>query len=348
MGHIRQRELKEGGTRYQAEIRLKGHPTLTASFGRKTDAKAWIQKTEADIRAGRHQLYSEGGRHTFKEAIERYRREQKIPKWKSAHLEWWGDNLGHLYLQDIRPAIITEKKQKLLTTLNSKGKFRTPATCNRYLATLSHLLSICTKEWEWLSENPMKKISREKEPRGRTRFLSADERRRLLESCYKSDNELLPLFVILLLSTGCRYNEIRNLRWPDIDLVRGRITLRETKNGEIRSVPLRGLGLELLRKRSAECNSIGYVFVLKRQSHPMDPRRTLKTAIKRAGLKDMRPHDFRHSYASELLAHGLSLVEIGHLLGHKSVSMTKRYAHLVESRSIDAVEKMSEQIFKRT
>jgi len=63
-------------------------------------------------------------------------------------------------------------------------------------------------------------------------------------------------------------------------------------------------------------------------------------------LKDLRPHDCRHCYATEMLAQGLSLGEIGHLLGHRSVSQTRRYSHLIESRSIDAVSKMSEQIFR--
>ena len=171
MGHIRQRELKNGGTRYQAEVRLKGHPTLTAMFDRKTDAKAWIQKTEADIRCGRHQLYSEGNRHTFKEAVKRYLQEITVSQAKEGHLSWWCAEMGPFYVQDIRPSLISEKKQKLLTNLNKKGKLRTKSTCNRYLASLSHLLSVCTKQWEWISENPVKKIPREKEPRGRTRFL---------------------------------------------------------------------------------------------------------------------------------------------------------------------------------
>jgi hypothetical protein len=59
MGFIRERKLKEGGVRYQAEVRLKGHPTLTATFDRKTDAKNRVHKVEADIRCGRHHLYSE-------------------------------------------------------------------------------------------------------------------------------------------------------------------------------------------------------------------------------------------------------------------------------------------------
>ena len=78
MGYIRETKLKKGGSRFQAEVRLTGHPTLTAMFDRKTDAKAWIQKTEADIRCGRHHLYSEAKRHIFQEAVERYCKEQPI------------------------------------------------------------------------------------------------------------------------------------------------------------------------------------------------------------------------------------------------------------------------------
>jgi hypothetical protein len=79
MGFIRERKLKNGSTRFQAEIRLKGiSKSVTAVFDRKTDAKAWIQKVEADIRCGRQQLYAEGRRHTFAEAVERYRKVSKI------------------------------------------------------------------------------------------------------------------------------------------------------------------------------------------------------------------------------------------------------------------------------
>lgn len=346
MGHIRERKLKGGGVRYQAEIRLKGHPTLTAMFDRKTDAKNWIQKVEADIRCGRHQLYSEVKRHTFKEAVERYFKEQTVSVVKRGHLLWWQKELGHFYLKDIRPAIITEKKQKLLLEPNEKGVIRGKSTCNRFLATLSHLMGICMKQWEWVVENPVKKISREKEPRERTRFLSQDERQRLLEACRQSDNSYLFTFTVLLLSTGCRYNEIRCLRWTDVDLVQGKIIITKSKNTDMRSIPIRGLALELLRDQTSQCFSIGYIFPSQNKAKPLELRRAFRTAIKRAGLKNFRGHDCRHSYATEMLAQGLSLGEIGHLLGHRSVSMTRRYAHLVESRSIDAVSKMSEQIFK--
>ena len=346
MGSIRTRQLKNGSTRYQAEIRLKGHPTMAAMFDTKSDAKAWIQKTEADIRCGRQQLYSSGRRHTLKEAIERYFKEHTVSVVKRGHLFWWEKELGHFYLQDIRASLIVEKKHKLLNERTEKGVVRSKSTCNRYLATLSHVLSVCMKQWEWMGENPVKKISREKEPRERTRFLSKEERKQLLEECKNSDNPYLFTFVVLLLSTGGRYNEIRCLKWTDINLTQGRVTITKSKNTDMRSIPIRGLALELLRELASQSLSIGYIFPSKNNTKPLELRRAFRTAIKRAKLIGFRGHDTRHSYATEMLAQGLSLGEIGHLLGHRSVSMTRRYAHLVESRSIDAISKMSEQIFK--
>jgi integrase len=247
MGYIRESKLKKGGTRYQAEVNLKGHRPITATFDRRTDAKAWIQKTEADIRCGRHQLYAEAKRHTFEEAVDRYIKEQSISVVKRGHLLWWRKELGSLFLNDVRPSVITEKRQKLLSEKTKKGILRSKSTSNRYLATLSHVLSICLKQWEWISENPVKKIAREKESQERTRFLSSKERHRLLEACKKSDNPLLFIFVVLLLSTGCRYNEIRYLKWTDVDLHQGKICITKSKNTDMRSIPIRGLALELLQ-----------------------------------------------------------------------------------------------------
>jgi len=347
MGHIRERDLSDGSKRFYAEVQLKGGgPRLTATFNRKTDAKLWIQKTETEMRCGKNQLIAASRKYIFKEAVQRYSKEQAVSVVKRGHLQWWEKELGHYFLKDIRPSLIAEKKQKLLTEPTEKGVVRSGSTCNRYLATLSHVLSTCEKQWEWIEGNPVKKISREKESRERTRFLSPEERQALLKACRESENPYLLTFIVLQLSTGCRYNEIRHLRWTDVDLNKGKITIRESKNGDMRSVPVLGFVLELLRQLAIGQTSLGYLFPSQDKNRPLDLRRAYRTAIKRAKLRDFRGHDCRHSYATEMLAQGLSLGEIGHLLGHRSVSMTRRYAHLVESRSIDAVAKMSNQIFK--
>ena len=260
MGFIRERKLMNGKVRFQAEIRMKGHKCITATFDRKTDAKAWVNKTEADMRANRYNLYSESMRYTLKQAIDRYIEEQKVSVAKRGQLLWWQNELGHLLLSDIRPSVIVEKKQQLLKEKNAKGKIRSASTCNRYLAALSHLLSVCWRQWEWIEENPVKKITREKEPQGRTRFLSNDERKRFLEACKESSNPSLFLFVVLLLSTGCRYGEIKNLKWIDVDLSKDRITITKSKNSHMRSVPIRGLVLKLLSDLAMQNLSLGYIF----------------------------------------------------------------------------------------
>lgn len=346
MGYIRETKLKTGSTRYQAEVRLKGYPTATAMFDRKMDAKAWVQKTEADIRCGRQQLYADSKRFTLSEAIERFFKEKEVSVVKRGHLAWWKKELGAFYLHDIRAPVITEKKLKLLTEKTEKGIVRSKSTCNRYLATLSFLLSVCLKEWEWLSENPCRKVAKEKEPRERVRFLTKEERALLLEACKESLNPYLHTFTVILMSTGFRYNEARCLKWTDIDFLRERITITKSKNGDARTVPVSGLVLDLLKALRIESDSIGYIFPSPNDSSkPIDLKRAYRTAIRKSGLKNFRGHDCRHDYATSMLAQGLSLGEIGHLLGHRSVSTSRRYAHLTESRAAGAIAKMSQQVF---
>ncbi len=76
MGHVKDRDLKDGTTRFYAEVNLKGFPRLTATFSRKTDTKRWIQQTERVLRCGRNQLVGASQKHTFKDAVERYFKEQ--------------------------------------------------------------------------------------------------------------------------------------------------------------------------------------------------------------------------------------------------------------------------------
>ena len=104
-------------------------------------------------------------------------------------------------LADITPTLIAENRDKL-----SKGdeKPRANATVVRYMAALSHAFTIAVREWGWLEDSPMRKVSKPKEPRGRIRFLSDEERERLLEACRESHNPYIYPVVVLALSTGAR------------------------------------------------------------------------------------------------------------------------------------------------
>jgi integrase len=117
---------------------------------------------------------------------------------------------------------------------------------NRYLAVLTHALNLACKEWGWIEHNPALAVSKFKESKPRDRYLSDDERTRLLEKCDKSSNRYLKTIVILAISTGMRRDEIRYLKWSDVLLDQQKAIIRNTKNGETRSVPLYGPALASL------------------------------------------------------------------------------------------------------
>lgn len=350
MASIRKSKTKEGQTKFYVQIRLKGHLPQTANFDRLADAKKWIQETESAIRNNRYFKTSESRKHTFGELVDRYISsilpEKKTAVGQEAQLLWWKEQFGEKVLADITPALISEYKDKLLRKRTKRNKKRSPATVNRYLAIISHAFTIACKEWGWISENPLRMVTKPKEPRGRVRYLSDQERESLLKVCNESKNPYLYIIVILALSTGMRFGEIMQLSWSNVDFQRKRIILEETKNGERRQVPLVGKALELLEKLHSHhkiCSQL--LFPSKYDySKPIDIRSAWESAIKKANIENFRFHDLRHSCASYLAMNGSSIVEIAAVLGHKTLQMVKRYTHLSDTHLTDVVAKMNEKI----
>ncbi len=351
MASIKELKDKSGKIRYYVQIRIKGCPPQHASFKRKTDADRWIQQTEAAIREGRHFKTSESKKHTLADLIERYienilpTKRKSIEK-QTAQLNWWKDHLGCYYLSDITPSLIAEKRDVLLKGTTLRKKQRSPSTVVRYMAVLSHAYTIAMKEWGWVDDSPIRKVTKPKEPRGRVRFLDEDERIRLLEACKESPNPYLYTIVVLALSTGMRHTELMTLTWGDVDLVKERVILKETKNGEIRQVAITGHALELLKQldkiRRIDTHLL---FPGKFPKKPIDIRTAWESALKRANISNFKYHDLRHTAASYLVMNGASLAEIAEVLGHKTLAMVKRYAHLSDTHTAGVVSKMNQKIF---
>jgi len=120
--------------------------------------------------------------------------------------------------------MIGECRDELLAGKTHHDKDRSPTTVSHYLAAFSHVLSVAVKEWEWLETSPMGRVTKPKLPRGRCRALDAEERTRLLNACKDSPCPILYDLVIVALSTGMRYNEIRLVDWDHVDLNRGLIS----------------------------------------------------------------------------------------------------------------------------
>lgn len=336
---------------YRVQVRLKGYPPQSSNHKRLTDAREWAQDIESAIRQGRHFKTTEAKKHTLGELIDRYMRDvlpskKKCEDRQGAQLLWWKKQIGSMLLADISSALIGEQRDKLARENTKRGKLRSSATVVRYLAALSHAFTIAVKEWGWLEDSPMRKVTKPREPRGRVRFLSEDERDRLLKACKESSNAWLYPVVVLALSTGMRQGEIMNLKWSDVDFQRGRIVLQETKNGERRVVPLTGIAFQILqeldKKRRIDTTLI---FPSQDPKQPIDLRFPWERALKISKVADFRFHDLRHTAASYLAMNGASLAEIAEVLGHKTLSMVKRYTHLGETHTAGVVARMNERFF---
>ena len=154
-----------------------------ASFTKLSEAKRWVQMSGrfSYIQTSPLPHPREAKRHTVSDLLTRYRNDVLPHKRASTVYNqvlssaMVGNELGHYALSAITPALIVEYRDKLART-------RENSTVRRYLAVLSHAFTVAVQEWEWANENPFHKVSKPKEPRGRVRFLSEDERQRLLDS----------------------------------------------------------------------------------------------------------------------------------------------------------------------
>ena len=351
MANIEKRTNDRGESSYRVKVRLKGNPVQSATFQRLTDAKRWASQTEVAIREGRHFKGVEAKKHTLADLVERYvhsvlPNKPKTGRDYARQLAFWQRDLGHLILADLTPARIVEAREKLLLGADGKAP-RSQATVNRYLAALSHACTVAVKEWGWLEDNPVSKVSRFRESQGRVRFLDDGERVRLLEACKAAPYPHLYLIVVLALSTGARKGEIMGLRWPQVDFARLVIVFHDTKNKERRVLPLAGRALDVLRTHEKVRRSdTDLLFPGHKPDRPFDIRAGWEGALAKAGIADFRFHDLRHSAASYLAMNGATLAEIAEVLGHKTLQMVKRYAHLSEAQCISKAHlKMMESIF---
>jgi len=142
-----------------------------------------------------------------------------------------------------------------------RERMRTPARVNRYIASLSRVLGYATRTLRWITVNPCQSVRRFKEPPGRTRFLTEDEADTLRAAVDARRKPAFSLFVRMALGTGARRGELAKLHWSDIDFTYNRITFRDTKTGDDRTIPLPPALVELIK----ECGRV----------RPIDPQARL-------------------------------------------------------------------------
>jgi integrase len=332
----------DGSEVWEVQVRIRGFAPRTASFKRKTDAKQWAASEESALRERRRFPYREAEKHTVGELIDAYLGQGKA-EYKQA-LKWWKDRYGAHRLLDLGPEVISGAKQELARGGKKGGPPRAAATVNRYLAALSVAFSYGRKELRWVRDNPVRDVGRMPEPKGRTRFLTSEEQAALLKACEPTPD--LRDLVVLALATGARVGELLGLKWPDVNLDRSRAIARDTKNGETRMLPLHGPAVDILHRRSkVRQNDSELVFPHRYKDAHQWYSRPFRAAVAKAGIKDFRFHDLRHTAATYLLESGATLAELAGVLGHKSLAMVKRYAHVSEEHASTVVERMTTRKF---
>lgn len=241
---------------------------------------------------------------------------------KVVHIAYWrtifgGKPLSALTADAIMEGLPTHKEYKV------RGKQPlSPATRNRYLATVRTMLNMC-ETWKWVSRAP--KLIDEPEPAVRVRWIHHEEAARLL-ACI-SQNWLRDI-AGMALATGMRAGEITALQWHQIDLVRKHAWLGadQTKSARARAVPLNDDAIAIIRRRIG--SHLTHVFtrngtLLKRLDHRMFSR-----ACEKAEIEDFRFHDLRHTWASWHVQAGTPLMVLKELGGWETVAMVQKYAHL--------------------
>jgi site-specific recombinase XerD len=216
-----------------------------------------------------------------------------------------------------------------------------PATRNRYQAAFSLVFRVAVDN-EKLTVNPASRIKRKAEHNDRIRFLSAKEEEKLIAVIREFWPHYLPAFLISI-HTGMRASEQFGLEWPAVSLARKLITLHRTKGGKTRHIPLNSVALDALKElshRSGHHSPHGHVS-LNTEGQPLRSARDwFEPAVEKAGLKNYTWHCNRHTFASRLVMAGIDIRTVAQLMGHSTIQMTMRYAHLAPEHTQAAVDRL--------
>lgn len=227
---------------------------------------------------------------------------------------------GNPRLDSMKPKLIAGYK------VHRRDHGASSSTINRELYMLSKAFNLAVKEWEWLSENPVSKVSKETENNERDRWLSYEEKTKLLESCPSWLSDI----IVFDLHTGLRQDELLSLEWSRVDFSRKTILIQKTKNGKPKTLPLNTIALSILGNKS-KVRSVKNDLVFLSGNGTKINRHNLWRAFKKvlgdAGIENFTFHDLRHTFATCLAQNGEDIYKVAKLMGHKDIRMTQRYAH---------------------
>lgn len=206
------------------------------------------------------------------------------------------------------------------------------STVNRELAVLKRLFTLAV-DWNLVEKNPVKKVAMYRLEEKVMRVLSYEEEQKLIDA---AASHFKPL-IIVAINTGMRRGELLNLQWEQVDLQSGTLTIKHSKNGKVRHIPINKKAQEALE--SIPEPPTGHVFVYRGL-----PIKVVKTAfagaVRRAGIAHCTLHSTRHTFATRLVLAGVDLATVMQLMGHANISTTMKYAHPTPPHKREAVGRL--------
>jgi integrase len=237
--------------------------------------------------------------------------------------------------QRLRDHILPEVGRRKLSDINlahfqqlhRATKARTSAsTANRCAALIKHICTLAV-EWGYLGSNPAKHLRLFREPPPREVVLTPEECRQFIDACEQDENIFARALFLLCMFTGRRIGEIQQAKWSDFHPDRAILTIHETKAGERQHIVLDAVAVRIIKEIPRLADN-PYIIAGSKIGRPINfYRRAWDRIIKRTSIAHFSPHGLRHNYASALVAAGIPLDTVRHLLGHKSALTTQKYAH---------------------
>lgn len=326
--------IRKRGDRYHVQVRRKGFSPITKTFSKLSDAKEWatLQERQADrgeLGPDRKVLETI----TLSELVIRYR-DTILPGKKAGQKEaemltaFLRHRICKKYLSELTTSDFIRWKDERVKG-NGYQKPITVKSAKRILSPVQRLLQVAIDEWDIpLRENPLARFKLKAVDNKRQRRLQDGEFDRLLKAGGKTRNPFILPVVRFALETAMRRGEILALGVRDVDIERCTATIRESKNGHSRTIPLSSLAVAILETAIAVMSDKdkarnARIFPIT----PISLRLAWDRLTKRAEIEDLHFHDLRHEAISRFFEKGLTVPEVASISGHRDIRMLLRYAH---------------------
>ena len=353
--------LKRGKV-YYIKYSVSGRQRWERSGTSTTDAKKLLSRRLAEVDQG---LVAFERPVTFTEFIERWKRDylasaQLKPATLASYASVIDRHLipyfGEIRIDRITTAIVQRFVAEKTTQVSARGRQLKPKSIQNSIRVLSKVFNTAV-DWQMLVRSPLIRIKLPRVERHEMDFLRAEEVQLLLQ--HAIDQEARCLFLTAV-STGMRQGELLGLQWGDIDFHRSAIKVRRSlshgtlqtpktanSNREVRAGKVL---LRTLREHQLMTGGRSEFIFSTRTGTPLDPanlvKRVFEPMLVRAGLRRIRFHDLRHTYASIMINEGANLKFVSKQLGHSSIQITlDRYSHLIPERHDASVEHL-ESLFE--